>query len=754
MKKLLFLLPLLVGLAFAGCKQDIPAGSAEPEDPETPEIPEIPTADPEPDDDIASEAAYRVFFIGNSFTKDAVEHLPGILNAAGLNDVLLVHMFYGGRTVPEYNDGWDTVTDYSCYICNPGETSWTTATGKSIAHVAACAKWDVVTIQEHTGKKLAWGWTDDEEAAVKGLMGKIKEAQTAIGASPKLYYILSQAYFDLGRAQNVTRPFATTEQMWTVISAHAKTAVETCGFDGVISTGAMFQNLRTTGYNNDLGLTRDGYHMDLGLARYGAACTVFESIIGPQNGNVTMDGNTYRYDVTASGTTPVTNESAPVAILAARGAIAKPYEVTDLSEYGPAPPEEVDPDNITISSADDLVAFANRVNSGDASAIIANVTLSADIDCSSITTWTPIGNCTMPTWAHNNTATSGKLFQGTFDGGNHSIKNLHMVFNPTAKNAAWGFFGGIGKDGFVKNLIFDSSCSMHVTTSYSGAFGMLAGLLIDGKAENVKNYAPITGGGTSALANNAEEGRISLGGLIGWVASSTQEATTTNLYNAGQIGVSESSLFDKGGNGGFGVNGVMVGGVIGFSTNNGSSLYQTHTGAVNDGKIFACVGRTSGIVGASNRYTRIYNSTNNADIYNTISGNARIGNVTSLLGEGGVLDNCLNKGNLIAPNSSSVAGVVCVLNYANAQVKNCSTIGATIVGKNANTEGAQNYTGVLFGQCTNNTVVFSNCSLSGKYGKTLSSLVTVTADNYFQLAGQNKDNCNPTITTENIKFAQ
>ena len=753
MKKLLFLLSALAVLTLGGCKEDpVNPGPDTPDTPEQPEEPEEPEDTFQPIAPFDADADYRLFFIGNSFTKDAVEHLPGILAAAGIKDVLMVHMFYGGRTVPEYNDGWETATDFHCYLCNPGQTAWTDISGKSLAVVASSARWDVVTIQEHTGKQLAWGWTDNEKNALMGLKEKIQTAQTAIGASPKLYYILSQAYFDLGRAQNVTRPFATTDEMWTVISTHARTAVEQCAFDGVISTGAMFQNLRTTGYNNDIGLTRDGYHMDLGLARYGAACTVFESVIGPKKGK-TMDGNTYRYDITASDTTPVTDESAPVAILAARGAIAKPYEVTDLSAYGPKEPEPVDPDNISIASAADLVAFASRVNSGDESAVIANVTLSADIDCSSITDWTPIGKCTMTTWAHNNTATSGNLFKGTFDGADHSLKNLKMVFNPTSKAGAWGFFGGIGKDAVVKNLVFDSSCSMHVTASYSGAFCVLAGVLIDAKVENVKNYAPITGGGTSALANNAEEGRISLGGLIGWVVSATQEATTSNLYNAGQIGISESALFERGANAGFGVNGVMVGGCIGFSTNNGRKLYQTHTGAVNDGKIFANAGRISGIVGAGNRYTRIIDSSNNADIYNTISGNARIGNITCLLGEGGVLDNCLNKGDLIAPNCNSVAGVVCVLNYADAQVKGCRTIGATIVGKNANTEGDQNYSGVLFGQCTNSTVKFSNCSLSGKYGKTLTSLVTVTADNYFRLAGQNKDNCNPTITAENIHFA-
>ena len=84
-----------------------------------------------PDPDLDVTAAFRIFFIGNSFTKDAVEHLPGILAAAGIKDVQMVHMYYGGRTIPEYNDGWSTSSDYHCYVCNPGKTSWTDITGKS-----------------------------------------------------------------------------------------------------------------------------------------------------------------------------------------------------------------------------------------------------------------------------------------------------------------------------------------------------------------------------------------------------------------------------------------------------------------------------------------------------------------------------------------------------------------------------------------------------------------------------------------------
>ena len=287
-----------------------------------------------PDPDINVSAAFRIFFIGNSFTKDAVEHLPGMLAAAGIKNIQMVHMYYGGRTIPEYNSGWSTATDYHCYVCNPGKTGWTDISGKSLETVAAAGKWDIVTIQEHTGRQLAWGWTASEKTAVQGLVEKVKSAQKSVGGSPKLYYILSQAYFNLSKAQNVTKPFSTTDEMWTIIAAQGKKAVEEGGFDGVISTGAMLQNLRTSSLNNSNGLTRDGYHMDYGISRYGASCTVFETIIGPFNGNIKLDNNTYRYSKSSttdgSWSTPVTDVSAPIALQAARYAIAKPYEVTSM----------------------------------------------------------------------------------------------------------------------------------------------------------------------------------------------------------------------------------------------------------------------------------------------------------------------------------------------------------------------------------------------------------------------------------------
>ena len=688
-------------------------------------------------------AALRIFFIGNSFTKDAVEHLPRILDAAGIDDVQMVHMYYGGRTIPEYNSGYGTATDFHCYICNPGETSWTDVSGKSLEVVASSANWDIITIQEHTGKLLAWGWTPEEKAAINGLKAKLAANQAECGASPEYYYILSQAYHDLSWAQNVTKPFTDTDTMWPVIAAQGQSAVTECGFDGVISTGAMLQNLRTSWANNSLGLTRDGYHMDYGLARYGASCTVFETIIGPNHNNEKLDANTYYPNVG----TPVTQYNAPLALKAARYAIDKPYVVTDMSaEVDPTPSYA-----ISISNAAELLDFAAKVNSGDLTASTATVTLTADIDCSSISSWTPIGNAAMSTWTGTSLALTGTAFTGTFDGANHSIKNLHMSFAPTEASGCWGFFGVIGDGATVKNLTFESSCSLNVSTGVSGVFGVLAGLIQGASVENVKNYAPITGGATSSIPNNNVAGRVFTGGIAGMVMPSS-DAVLNNLLNAGQIGA-EGSPYSTGANLGNGGNGTHLGGIVGFITNANNQTLTTLSSCRNTANIYSTAGRTSAIAAALNRYGYLKNCENTGKVLHSgTNTNFRLGNITCIAGPNSTLEGCVNRGDLESTGGCSVAGVVCLVNDDSVVVTGCASLGASIISSAVNPDGVQTYNGVLYGRCQKTKAKFSGCSVSGSIGKTKSSLVTLTAGNYFQFAGE-KNPDNATLNTTNITFA-
>lgn len=290
----------------------------------------------EPETPTESTAKLKILFIGNSFTKDAVEHLPGLLAAAGITDIKLYHMYYGGRRVFEYNDGYSTSVDYHCYRCESGATSWTDVTGKSLHEVVSSDKWDIVTIQEHTGRAVAWDWTASQKTAFQGLVDKVKaDCPTK---TPKFYFIMSQAYHNLAKiatADQSQETFSTTDGMYsTIVEMTKKLMGDITDFTDVIATGTCLQNLRTSSLNNDMALTRDGYHMDYGISRYAAACMMFEKLISPSFDNVKLDKNAYRYSSSSttegSYSTPVTDANAPVALQAARYALQTPYAVTSL----------------------------------------------------------------------------------------------------------------------------------------------------------------------------------------------------------------------------------------------------------------------------------------------------------------------------------------------------------------------------------------------------------------------------------------
>ena len=403
----------------------------------------------------------------------------------------------------------------------------------------------------------------------------------------------------------------------------------------------------------------------------------------------------------------------------------------------------------TISNAAELLAFAAKVNAGQFAATeVAKLT--ADIDCSGITSWTPIGNGSISSWSHVNLTTTGKSFSGTFDGQNHAIKNLNMSFSSSGSYGVYGFFGIVDDGATVKNLTFASTCSMNISASYGASFGMLAGLVKGATIKNIQNYAPITGGGTNSLGNNAA-GRTMVGGIVGEVHPSNVAAALSNLHNYANIGTAETP-FSRGNNSGNGGNGFHVGGIAGFSTNLNNTTPVTFTDCINEGDIYTNAGRSSGIVAACNRYTKLAGCINHGDMVSFTSGTFRLGNITCIAGVGCVLDGCINYGNLTALNCESVAGVVCLINDASVQIKDCASLGATILGNAVNTGGNQTYNGVLFGYCNQKNATFSNCRVSGVFGTSQEDKVTLTADNYFQYVGENKAG-NTTITTSTITFA-
>lgn len=475
------------------------------------------------------DAQLRILFIGNSFTDDAVKHLPGMIRAAGLGSkITIAHMYYGGRIMQEYND-WSKA-DYTLYKFEAGDLDWTTHSSPvSIADVASCGRWDIITMQEHTGNWHGWVWNSEEKSYFDGMFNKLNNTQST---KPKYWYIFSQAYYMMNKIgaasrEYMTWPLENTQAaqltMYSVISQFAQSVMAGCPFDGILATGTMFQNLRTSSVETSMDLTRDGYHMDYGITRYGAACLLFESLISPKFG-VTLDTNTYRFATSSTEegkySTPVTDDNAPIALAAARHAMAKPYEITDM-----APQQEpVDLQGEGTSSSPYLLGSpADLAQIGNALKKTTTVyfRLTSDIDMSGVSNWTPC-------------CTSDAGYVIDFDGGNHTISGFQC--NGKTMNS---FFGVL--NGSVRDLSF-SGCSVFA----EGICGLLAAQAGTTSPVSLHNVHA-----TGCTVASTLVGTVNTGGLV----ASIGKATVTNCSFGGSV-----STKSKAGYSGF------IGGLVGQVT--------------------------------------------------------------------------------------------------------------------------------------------------------------------------------------------
>lgn len=289
------------------------------------------------------DGTVRILCIGNSFTRDAVYHVPALMKLSSVDNVLMVFAYYPGRTMEAHSD-WSH-RDYTIYRAGPGSGRWKTISGSRAAdkaeigleEICKSEKWDIITIQEYSGQWRAWQWTDTE----KGYFAKMFDNINACLTKPvTYYYLLTQAFYDMDKLRGANATHKTWEQhdtkaMFDVIAANGrKVMADFPAFKGIVSTGAAVENLRTTNLmNSEWGLSRDGFHLDYGVARCAAACTFFETVITPVCGKkLDKVGFTYSEQPTKAYCTPVTSANFPICLKAARKAIKKPFEISPIQK--------------------------------------------------------------------------------------------------------------------------------------------------------------------------------------------------------------------------------------------------------------------------------------------------------------------------------------------------------------------------------------------------------------------------------------
>ena len=243
----------------------------------------------------SSPDTLKILAIGNSFSDDGTQYIPGLLEASGIHNVIVGRLYIGGCSLEmhcrEYNEN---LHDYLYYKST--DNRWVKAKDVSLVYGLKDEDWDVITFQESSGIS---GIYDNYAKWLPELIDIVrKEAlnpHAAIGWHKTWAYATNSTngqfkYYDHDQ-----------QKMYSAISQCVEKASQEFNLSFVVPSGDAIQLARATRLNNAgevpsdcevYDLTRDGYHLSRQFGRYIAACTWFEALIKPILGKSVL-GNGY-----------------------------------------------------------------------------------------------------------------------------------------------------------------------------------------------------------------------------------------------------------------------------------------------------------------------------------------------------------------------------------------------------------------------------------------------------------------------------
>ena len=283
-----------------------------------------------------------------------------------------------------------------------------------------------------------------------------------------------------------------------------------------------------------------------------------------------------------------------------------------------------------ISTPQELILLAEKVNAGDTEYNSAYYRLTQDIDLGGSTNpWAPIGS-----------------FHGIFDGGGHEISGLYIRCEAGNVNGYQGLFGVVS-GGTVKNL----TVSGEITASrYVGG---IAGII----QKNPENQEKAT---VSNCVNKCTityvGGTSSQQGYIGGIVGSSSGSMITKCHNVGKISATD---------GAGGRYYQYIGGIAGCIMDSSTIAECYNTGAIECNGNWDSIGGIVGVNYASSgsKIEKCYNTA-------PISGDDNIGGIVGTNND--VVENCYNTGAISGDeNIGGIAG-----DYYNGTLENCYNTGA------------------------------------------------------------------------------
>ena len=239
----------------------------------------------------------RILAVGNSFSDDGTEYLPGLLEAADIHNVIVARLYIGGCTLErhcrEYAQG---TANYIYYKST--QNAWVTVSkNATILDGLKDEPWDIVTIQQASDDSGLW---ETYEQGIPKLVDIIRKEVSNPRAA--IVWHMTWAYATNSDHRAFPRYDRNQLKMYEAIKSCVDRAGKQFNIPVIIPSGEAVQLARGTRLNNHgqvpasskvYELTRDGYHLTRQHGRYLAACTWFQTLIKPTIGK-SVKGNGYQ----------------------------------------------------------------------------------------------------------------------------------------------------------------------------------------------------------------------------------------------------------------------------------------------------------------------------------------------------------------------------------------------------------------------------------------------------------------------------
>ena len=304
------------------------------------------------------------------------------------------------------------------------------------------------------------------------------------------------------------------------------------------------------------------------------------------------------------------------------------------------------PNDLVLTTAQELMDFAAAVNNGDYTGITdVTVALGGDIDMTGYD-WTPIG------------IDGNHYFSGTFEGNGYTIRNLTISKDTT------GYFGLFGiTNATIQNVNLTGSLTNTISDARGSYVGAVAGYIIGGAVRNCN---------TSEFTIKSSSDDLTLGLAVGGIVGVAESTQVENCVSGTDITLNFSYCY-IGGVAGAAVGSQVVsctyigtltlmgsdyadcGGIVGNNQQGSEISYCVNQGKIDVAKRTSAINaKVGGIVGRQDDDTdKVAFCTNEG----SVKGKAYYMGGIAGYASSGSIENCLNKGDVESTDGQYTGGI-------------------------------------------------------------------------------------------------